>query len=58
MAAGTVRLVGTDVDTIVGESSRLLDDPAAMEAMRRAHNPYGDGLASQRIADTLAGDGA
>lgn len=53
--AGTVRLVGTDVDTIVRESVRLLDEPEAYEAMRRAHNPYGDGRASARIAATLAG---
>ncbi len=52
--AGTVRLVGTDVDAIVGGSLSLLRDPAAYAAMQRAHNPYGDGLASQRIADTLA----
>ncbi len=52
--AGTVRLVGTDVEAIVRESCSLLDDPAAYEAMRHAHNPYGDGLASERIARTLA----
>ncbi len=53
--AGTVRLAGTDEDRIVAEVSRLLDDPAAREAMSRIHNPYGDGHASQRIADaTLA----
>lgn len=51
--AGTVRLVGTDAATIVSEATRLLDDPAAYEAMSRAHNPYGDGLASQRICDAV-----
>ncbi len=47
--AGTVKLVGTDADLIVRETSKLLDDQAAYDAMSRAHNPYGDGLASQRI---------
>jgi UDP-N-acetylglucosamine 2-epimerase len=47
--AGTVRLVGTDERTIVAETSRLLNDPAAHAAMTRAHNPYGDGLAAGRI---------
>jgi UDP-N-acetylglucosamine 2-epimerase (non-hydrolysing) len=51
--AGTVRLVGTDVDKIVSESTRLLDDPAAYDAMARALNPYGDGLAASRILHTL-----
>jgi UDP-N-acetylglucosamine 2-epimerase (non-hydrolysing) len=51
--AGTVRLVGTDTATIVSEATRLLDDPSAYEAMSRAHNPYGDGLASQRICDAV-----
>lgn len=51
--AGTVKLVGTDADLIVRETDRLLDDPAAYEAMSRAHNPYGDGLASQRIRDAI-----
>ena len=51
--AGTVKLVGTDDDLIVRETSRLLDDQAAYDAMSRAHNPYGDGLASQRIRDAV-----
>ena len=53
VAAGTVRLVGTDVDAIVGESERLLDDAAVYAAMSRAHNPYGDGNASQRIVKEI-----
>lgn len=53
VAAGTVRLVGTDRGTIVREASRLLDDPEAYRAMSQAHNPYGDGLAADRIADRL-----
>lgn len=47
--AGTVKLVGTDVDLIVREANTLLDDPSAYDAMSRAHNPYGDGFAAQRI---------
>lgn len=53
VAAGTVRLVGTDEDRIVAEAERLLDDEAAYLAMSRAHNPYGDGLAARRIRDRL-----
>jgi UDP-N-acetylglucosamine 2-epimerase (non-hydrolysing) len=48
--AGTVRLAGTDEERIVAEVSRLLDDPAARDSMARAHNSYGDGRASERIA--------
>ncbi len=49
VAAGTVKLVGTDCDLIVETTERLLDDDAAYGAMSRAHNPYGDGQASKRI---------
>ena len=49
--AGTVRLVGTDIERIVGEAARLLDDPEEYQRMARVHNPYGDGQASRRIAD-------
>ena len=52
--AGTARLVGTDADRIVAEASRLLDDAQAYAAMSRAHNPFGDGRASERIVDLLA----
>jgi UDP-N-acetylglucosamine 2-epimerase (non-hydrolysing) len=52
--AGTVRLVGTAEDVIVRESARILDDPAERTRMSRAHNPYGDGHASRRIADAIA----
>lgn len=54
VAAGTVKLVGTDVDRIVGGVSRLLEDPSAYEAMSLAHNPYGDGESTGRILDILA----
>jgi UDP-N-acetylglucosamine 2-epimerase (non-hydrolysing) len=51
--AGTVRLVGTDPERIVGEASRLLDDREEYESLTRVHNPYGDGQASRRIADVI-----
>ncbi|MDB5679108.1 non-hydrolyzing UDP-N-acetylglucosamine 2-epimerase [Sphingomonas bacterium] len=50
IAAGTAKLVGNDEEVIVTEASRLLDDRAAYEAMARAHNPFGDGKSSDRIA--------
>lgn len=53
LEAGTVKLVGTDYDKIVGEVSRLLDDPAAYDAMSHAVNPYGDGHACERIVEKL-----
>jgi UDP-N-acetylglucosamine 2-epimerase (non-hydrolysing) len=51
--AGTVKLVGTDSALIVHEVSRLLDDPAAYQAMAFAHNPYGDGQAASRIVNII-----
>lgn len=51
--AGTVKLVGTDVDRIVSETNRLLDNADAYSAMSRAHNPYGDGKAAARITGVL-----
>jgi UDP-N-acetylglucosamine 2-epimerase (non-hydrolysing) len=56
--AGTVRLVGTDPARILDEAARLLTDTAAYEGMSRAINPYGDGLASQRIVQILGAAGA
>jgi UDP-N-acetylglucosamine 2-epimerase (non-hydrolysing) len=53
VAAGTVRLVGTDEEAIVREAATLLDDRDAYQAMARRHNPYGDGHASRRIADAF-----
>lgn len=47
--AGTAKLIGTDADDILREASLLLENPAAYEAMARAHNPFGDGQASGRI---------
>ena len=53
VSAGTVKLVGTDQETIVTETTRLLDDQAEYQRMSVAHNPYGDGLAAQRIIKVL-----
>ena len=55
VAAGTLKLVGTEEDVIYREFSRLLSDESEYEAMSHASNPYGDGHASERIADVLAG---
>ena len=51
--AGTVRLVGTDEYRIVRETEKLLDDLAEYKKMSHAHNPYGDGKASERIVKEL-----
>ena len=51
--AGTVKLVGTDTDLIVSETTRLLDDASAYAQMSQAHNPYGDGQACGRIRDAI-----
>jgi UDP-N-acetylglucosamine 2-epimerase (non-hydrolysing) len=53
VAAGTVRLVGTDPDRIVSGVNELLDNPATYARMAEAHNPYGDGKASVRIREVL-----
>ena len=53
LEAGTVKLVGTDYDKIVDGVSELLSDRAAYERMSKAVNPYGDGLACQRIVEFL-----
>lgn len=51
--AGTVRLVGTNTEKIVSETQCLLRDTASYERMAFAHNPYGDGHASQRICSAF-----
>ena len=56
LKSGTVHLVGTNHDLIVNEVSTLLDDAAAYERMSKAVNPYGDGLASDRIVRALKGE--
>ena len=51
--AGTVRLVGTDVDLMVSQVDILLTDSVEYQKMSKAHNPYGDGLACGRILEIL-----
>ena len=51
IAAGTLKLVGTNENTIYAEFKHLLEDPCAYEAMSKASNPYGDGFACKKIAD-------
>lgn len=55
IAAGTLKLVGTDEDVIYRSFRQLLEDPAAYDRMAKASNPYGDGFACRRIADVLCG---
>ncbi|PSU88798.1 UDP-N-acetylglucosamine 2-epimerase (non-hydrolyzing) [Photobacterium kishitanii] len=54
IAAGTVKLVGTDIDVITSSLDELLTNDDIYHAMSKAHNPYGDGQACQRILDNLA----
>ena len=54
VAVGAVKLVGTDYERIVAETSRLLTDPVAYNAMTGAKNPYGDGRAGELIAAACA----
>ena len=53
ITAGTAKLIGTDKQRIISEVFNLLDDDAAYSAMARAHNPFGDGYASQRVAEIV-----
>ena len=53
IAAGTLKLVGTNEETIYKAFKQLLEDPDEYARMSEASNPYGDGLASKRIADVL-----
>lgn len=54
VTAGTAKLVGTERQLIVAEANKLLDDKDHYLAMAQAHNPFGDGRASDRIADIIA----
>lgn len=54
VAAGTLRLVGTDTRPVYTAIKELFEDPAAYEKMARASNPYGDGKASERITEAIA----
>jgi len=58
VSAGTVELVGTDPEKIVSGIARLLTDDAHYQAMSRAHNPYGDGMAVGRILEILGRGGS
>lgn len=55
IAAGTLKLVGTDEDVIYKNFKELLENEEAYHAMAHAENPYGDGFACRRIADVLEG---
>lgn len=55
ISAGTLKLVGTDEETIYKTFKLLMDDKNEYEKMSKASNPYGDGFASMRIADVLEG---
>ncbi len=55
IAAGTLKLVGTDEETIYNSFKLLLENAEEYDKMSKASNPYGDGFASQRIADILEG---
>jgi len=54
VAAGTLRLVGTDSETVYTTIKELFEDSAAYEKMAKASNPYGDGKASERITEAIA----
>ena len=51
--AGTVKLVGTNAQCIISETNNLLDNQQAYEIMTKAHNPYGDGKACERIINFM-----
>ena len=51
--AGTVKLVGTELETLVQQTQQLIDDSKLYTQMSRAHNPYGNGTASKRILDII-----
>lgn len=53
VAAGTLKLTGTETGNIVKEAARLLDDPSAYAEMAHAANPYGDGHAAEKIIGSL-----
>lgn len=56
VAAGTLKLVGTDEKVIYNNFKELLNNEVAYEKMSKASNPYGDGFASKKIADILESD--
>jgi UDP-N-acetylglucosamine 2-epimerase (non-hydrolysing) len=56
LEAGTVKLVGTDTQLIIKEAQKLIDNKKEYEQMSKAHNPYGDGDACQKIVEFLKGN--
>lgn len=56
LEAGTVKLVGTDTQKIISEAQLLLDSTEAYQAMAKAHNPYGDGKACERVIKFISKD--
>ena len=55
LAAGTVKLVGTNREIIIKEAQKLLNDKTEYEKMSKAHNPYGDGKACEKIVEFIKG---
>lgn len=55
LEAGTVKLVGTNSEMIIKEAQKLLDDKTEYEKMSKAHNPYGDGKACEKIVEFIKG---
>ena len=55
VAAGTVKVIGTDTDRVITEAESLISDKAEYEKMAAAKNPYGDGHASERIIEAIRG---
>jgi UDP-N-acetylglucosamine 2-epimerase (non-hydrolysing) len=53
IAGGTLKLAGTDEESVYRLTKQLLCDKNEYEAMSRANNPYGDGMAGKRIADAI-----
>jgi UDP-N-acetylglucosamine 2-epimerase (non-hydrolysing) len=56
VSAGTVKLVGTDVDLITNEVQLLLDNEVKYRKVSYSHNPYGDGHAAKRISDIIGAE--
>ncbi len=55
LEAGTVKLVGTDIQQIIDECTKLFEDEKSYHTMSKSHNPYGDGKACERIVSFLKG---
>ena len=53
ITAGTAKLIGSSVSSIIDEASNLIDDKTAYQSMANKKNPYGDGTASTKILNQL-----